>query len=334
MLGAEADQVRWLTAGTALLHFLKIVAMLSLTQADVAEAQTACPEFGFHLNESTEAAWVKVTIPAKLLDKDQAVAFIVIFEKNCKQPRILCDTAFTFPSLADGRDLFALAVRRPWTASDSLLQLIRPLVNLVFEIESVQMHRVNVWSVGSFAAGSWVPVDYWTNKPGMTAFPCQEKKEALTSAVLVVTHCAVLQFEQDRLVRWTPLSALNQLKRSKQNVLTLEWTAGTALQQFVLPDVHEFVQCVMQNSAALGISSNRRVASSVQIAEEDVSAAAMTAFPIAETVASIQELEQEGETWALMEKYQAAIEYYSAVDCGQYQEYLNKLHSLVAKTVS
>ena len=46
-------------------------------------------------------------------------------------PRLTCTSHFTQPSLADGRDLLACVLRKPWTAAISLTEVVAGLPDFV-----------------------------------------------------------------------------------------------------------------------------------------------------------------------------------------------------------
>lgn len=46
-------------------------------------------------------------------------------------PRLTCTSHFTQPSLADGRDLLACVLRKPWTAATSLIEVVAGLPDFV-----------------------------------------------------------------------------------------------------------------------------------------------------------------------------------------------------------
>ena len=100
------------------------------------------------------------------IEKTYDVEFSLLISNNypADPPRVLCNTIFTFPSTSDGRDLLPLIIRRRWVPQFTLLDVIKKLSTLVFEIESVFVHKVNLFSVGDLKLGSEFQLDFGPTK--------------------------------------------------------------------------------------------------------------------------------------------------------------------------
>ena len=308
---------------------------------------TEHPLLTISFGECSFGVQFEVTVPPEVSTKEFEVTFLLLVSDDYPStpPRILCDTAFTYPSLSDGRDLISLIFPIQRAVQHSLATIVNNLPRLIFEIESISIHRVNIFTVGGFTLGSLFDLEYWEGKENMRAFTCLEidhkSSEIIGRMALVVTHVCVLQIASEekgtgKLVKWASLNNLHSIKRSKSSpdAVTLQWTISEKpfVQCFNIPLSDEFIDLLMLNTTKMGIVVDRQLPKSGLIQEDEVSAKRIRDFDVSGMAKQITELENKvlgpEDLTSLMQHYQTAIEYYSAVNSNEYKEYLQKLHSL------
>jgi len=284
---------------------------------------------------------IKVTTPQK-------VTFSLHLEGRFpfQSPKVLCDTVTSFPSFADGRDLLYSVIKSKWSPSITTLDLIQALPEFLEETKSSD--------VGEFHLGHPMLLDTWEAKSGMKAFYAiemdpQDIKYAKEVRV-VVTHTVILQLEVTHqyegvgyLTSWATLNSLSTIKRSKSDPqkLTFEWKAiGEDLpysQVFKMPGATECVKLIGVNMKKLGTAVRGQGITESFIKEEEVKPENTTKLNIWDTLRSITHTEEDirinatlKDVEKLVHLYQTAIEYFSAMNDPQYDEFLGRLHSLLS----
>jgi hypothetical protein len=268
-----------------------------------------------------------------------------------QQPKVILSTSTVFPSLADGRNLLSHIIKKAWSEECTVLEIANLFPGFLNE-------NFNNPGTGRFHLGQCMYLRHWENREYMRLFAGQEidpqNPKFCRDRAIVVTHSMVLQLETNpqypglaHLVCYASLSSLQTVKMSKSDPekVTFEWRmpdSSTALaQQFKIKSVNAFIELLMKNTQRLGIGAERRVLRpTASISEEDVNAQALSRVKIGEINADIVQHEVDIQDEVTKEKvnelidlYQRAIEYYSALNDAKYDMYLQKVRKLWADEV-
>ncbi|CAG9334880.1 unnamed protein product [Blepharisma stoltei] len=263
-------------------------------------------------------------------------------------PRITCETIYGYPSISDGRDLLDNILKKQWTPNTTVVEIINCLKSFISELA----HNPSI-RPGSFKLGTAMSLDSWDNKRDMKCFRCIEldpqNPKFTRDRALVITHTHILQLELNslyegvgHLVCWSSLQLLSAVKkgRSDPDRLIFEWKPinnnPQLAQQFKVKDHDALIEVISENLKKLGGSVKRHVVQEVpKIKEEEVNASSLKKIKIKDILKAIANLEKETavvmnykNVHALIDYYQKAIEYYSALSDEKFEEYIQKLQKL------
>ena len=199
--------------------------------------------------------------------------------------------------------------------------------------------------LGSFHLGHPMYLSVWREQERMRAFQVMEVDGASSEErILVISEAAVLILDKNpkydeigSLQSWANLPSIENITRSKTepNKLTFQWKAMDPqppfTQIFYVPQAEQLIALVSQNLYRLNALGPRD-----WIAEEEVCASALEKVQIEEVLQSITlyeaylgDVETSDAVSRLLELYQQAVEYFSALNDPQFAVYLEKLHSLL-----
>lgn len=215
--------------------------------------------------------------------------------------------------------------------------------------------------VGKFHLGLQYDMSIWSGATPATGsiavYPCQEEKEAapgkrkaLIDVFTVITESLLLILEPDpriknvaRLIAWFTLPALEQIKRNMDSPRSISfiWRKledSDHQQEFKMQmqNSQDCIGLISKNLKALGISVSRVYEKKRKILESEVSSEAATkGINIDDLHAVIAQQEAQLAVQPtkvlvdnLMELYNKAIVYYSALSDEKHLEYLQKLQRL------
>lgn len=266
-------------------------------------------------------------------------------------PKVLLATVFAFPSLADGRNLLQGIIKKQWAEDVTILEI----ANLFPQFLSENLGKIDV---GIFELGQCFSLKTWDKKENMRIFTCQEidpqNPKFFRDRALVITHSMILQLETNKqypglghLICYASVFSLATVKvcKSDSEKVTFEWKvpeSNNALaQQFKIKNLSDFINLLMKNTENLGIVSERKqLNSNTLISEEEVGAQALQRVKIKEINNSIVEYEimiqdemSKDRINELIDLYQKAIEYYSALNDPKFDSYLQKVRKLLSDEV-
>ena len=199
--------------------------------------------------------------------------------------------------------------------------------------------------LGNFHLGHPMYLSTWNEQQRMRAFQVMEVEGSSSEErVLVITEAAVLVLEKNAtyegvgaLQSWANLPSVENITRSKSEPtkLTFQWKAMEPQppfnQVFHVPQADALISLVSQNLYRLTSLEQQD-----WIAEEEVSASALDKVQIEEVLQGITlyetyigDRDTPDAVTRLLELYQQAVEYFSAINDPQFAVYLDKLHSLL-----
>ena len=266
-------------------------------------------------------------------------------------PKVILSTITGFPSLADGRNLLQGIIKKPWSEDIPVAEIANWFPQFFNE-------NSGNYSVGRFHLGQCMSLKTWEGKERMKLFACQEidpqNPKFFRDRALVVTHSMILQLEVNQqfqgmahLVSYASLFSLLTVKvaKSDHQKVTFEWRipegVNALAQQFRINEVGEFISLLLGNSERLAITFDRKsLRPAPSISEEEVTFQALTRVKIKEITneivqheVAIQDHISKNLINELIDLYQRAIEYYSALNDQKFETYLQKVRKLLADEV-
>ena len=192
----------------------------------------------------------------------------------------------------------------------------------------------------------------------MRLFNCQEidpqNPKFFRDRALVITHSMILQLETNNsypdlahLVSYASLFSLLTVKvgKSDRKKITFEWRipdgVNALAQQFRINEADEFIGLLLANSEQVGITFDRKsLRPAPSISEDEVTAQAIKKIKIQEIMdgivkfeVAIQDEMNKENVDKLIDLYQRAIEYYSALSDPKFETYLQKVRKLLSDEV-
>ena len=241
-----------------------------------------------------------------------------------------------YPSLADGRDFLGELIGE-WQPTTTVVDIANSLLK--------QSNKQ-----GRFHLGSPMSLETWTSKACMGLFSAIEEDPQnprfYKERGLVVTHTHILQLEvspkypdMGYLICFATIQTLSAIKRTKDDPdrIILQWKSvgdcPSFSQQFKMMEGEGFIELVSNNLEKLGGSIKKKSNKPPPVLkEDDVSAQGLQKVNIEEIVKEITALEQslgakleKLKINRLMEMYSKAIEFYSAINDPQFDQYFNRM---------
>lgn len=283
----------------------------------------------------------------------ELVCFDILLEGSYpfQAPKVLCRTQLTKPSFADGRDILKEVIGTQWSPSLTMNQLIPQLPAFLVSATQAKVSSFSLSQLSDMGAlhlGHPMKLALWEGQERIRAFESLEiDEESSPLRVVVVTEVAVLVLEPSlehrdygHLVSWANFQSIERITKSRQSPdrLTFHWKAledcPACKQTLRVQETDICLELINSNMQRLGITEESRH----WIAEEDVSATALTHIHIEELLEEVQMYEgyvKVRETpeavSRLLNAYQQVIEYYSALNDPQFALYLEKMHALFLK---
>jgi hypothetical protein len=303
---------------------------------------------------------IKVTLSVDLVPAaEESVTFDVHLEGKFpfQAPKLYCRTSFTKPSIADGRDLLKDVVKINWTPSLTVSELINRLPEFVVSPTQndtvASLSTLDPLDIGQFHLGRPIHLETWDFQPHMSIFRCQELDQTLQKVrLLAVTQTVIIQLEPSphhplfgHMLSWASLYSLENIQRSKRQpeLLTFKWKQmgpEAAYEQVLLmTEAEACISLISANMRALGVLVQKRNPIAT-IKEEEVTAQSVEKVHIDEILQSIAVYEANFEgslnlqmVNSLMQLYQQAIEYLSALNDPRFDIFLDKLHVMLSNDV-
>jgi hypothetical protein len=242
-------------------------------------------------------------------------------------------------------------IKRSWSEDIPIVEIANAFPQFLNESHSNA-------AVGRFHLGHCMSLKTWDSKENMKLFNCQEidpqNPKFFRDRALVVTHSMILQLETNssypdlaHLVSYASLFSLLTVKvaKSDHKKLTFEWRipegVSALAQQFRINEAEEFIRLLLNNSERLGITFDRKnLRPQPSISEDEVTAQALKKIKIQEIMDGIVKFEvaiqddmNKENVDKLIDLYQRAIEYYSALNDPKFETYLQKVRKLLSDEV-
>jgi hypothetical protein len=242
-----------------------------------------------------------------------------------------------------------------WRPSMTLIDIIQQIPAFITEQIKASKDSLGLTHmVGKYHLGLQYDMSTWPQSQSCGIFPCQEEKEAAggtkrkgyIDVFTVVTESILLYLEPDhkiknvaRLIAWFTLPTLEQIKRNMDspNSISFIWRrledASDQHQlefKLQMQNSQDCIAMVVKHLKAMGITVNKGYEKKRKILESEVTSESATkGINIADLHAIISQQEAvlaaeptRGTVDSLMELYNKAIVYYSALSDEKHLEYL------------
>ena len=292
----------------------------------------------------------------QLIDKDEDIVFILLIKYNHPYvaPFLLCLTKFSVPELSDGRDLIEEVLNSPWPIKEKkmlkkVIKLIPGFINNYLKNVTVEK---NIKIIGKYYLDSTYELNILNLIPHLFFGDIFEivalgndKRVFDDKRILMITEGFILLFVEKsvfeiqklKLIFWGPIDSLSIIKQiNGRNVIELKWKAKkdkTTLMRLKTDKSQQIFDILME-------SLNKKKIE-YKIANES-SGAKKGEIPKIDIVAVEQEISKleikiklkgkDGSnmdnTVQLMNLYEKAVQYYSALNDYRYQIYMRKTKKL------
>ena len=211
---------------------------------------------------------------------------------------------------------------------------------------------------GQFHLGHVYDINDWTQQ-GINSyskiFDCEEQDESdqelYYARTLVITPTAMLLFEPQKhqrtygtLISWATLQSLDKLRRnlSRPGLVSFVWRHMEGKQPWVLnlliQNYDDCIGTLVSNMQNMGVGVEKNIKNQNKIKESDVTKEAIQQMDIEQILETIAVYEEALVTelslstiQTLTTLYQKAIEYYSAFDDMMFNDFLNRMQSLLQR---
>ena len=301
----------------------------------------------------------KSLINSNLVDKDEEIIFILLIKFNypISAPILFCLTKFSVPELSDGRDYLEEVLANPWIPrrKNSLKKIITLIPNFINNyLEKISKEK-DLKIIGKYYLDNnyelsilkLFPHLYFGEVIEIVAFG-NDKKVYDEKRIIMITEGFILLFVEKgifesqklKLIFWGPISSLSIIKQiSNRNVLELKWKAKkdkTSLMRLKTENDEQILEiildCLNKKKIEFKIANESSGAKKGEIPQIDIVAVEQE---ISKLEIKVKIKGKDGSnienTKQLMNLYEKAVQYYSALNDYRYQIYMRKTKKLFSQ---
>ncbi|CAD8066748.1 unnamed protein product [Paramecium sonneborni] len=248
-------------------------------------------------------------------------------------PRVHVLSHLTKPTLADGRDYIEDVLHSPWSPSILLNEIIQKLPKFLDQVRLYKDDREQLLSLGKYNLEQ--EYEGQLGLEDVEYFQCKEiiNGKSLSKIIqLSNSHILILESQNKVLIlqNYSPTKDLVKVDKIAHSVLLTWKNDDNIRQQTLIPsNIDQFMDSILLYKTG---SSGKK------IQEEEVTLQKFENFEIQKLLDQVnnyeQLLEQElnlQKLNQLMDSYQQAIEYFSAVSDEDFKEYVMRLQNLLGR---
>ena len=293
----------------------------------------------------------------KLIDKDEDIIFILLIKYNHPYlaPYLFCLTKFSVPELSDGRDLLEEVLMNPWPIKKK--KLLKKVIKLIpgfinNYLKNVTVEKKNVKILGRYYLDSTYELNLLKLFPYLflddifeivpvgndkRVFDDKRKIMITEGFILLFVEKSVFDIQKLKLIFWGPIGSLSLIKQIQgKNVLELKWKAKkerTTLMRLKTDKSEQIFEilmdCLNKKKIEFKMTNESYGAKKGELPKIDIVAVEQE---ISKLEIKIKIKGKEGSnmdnTVQLMNLYEKAVQYYSAVNDYRYQIYMRKTKKL------
>jgi len=293
----------------------------------------------------------------KLIDKDEDIIFILLIKYNHPYlaPYLFCLTKFSVPELSDGRDLLEEVLMNPWPIKKK--KLLKKVIKLIpgfinNYLKNVTAEKKNIKILGRYYLDSTYELNLLKLFPYLflddifeivpvgndkRVFDDKRKIMITEGFILLFVEKSVFDIQKLKLIFWGPIGSLSLIKQIQgKNVLELKWKAKkerTTLMRLKTDKSEQIfeilMECLNKKKIEFKMTNESYGAKKGELPKIDIVGVEQE---ISKLEIKIKIKGKEGSnmenTVQLMNLYEKAVQYYSAVNDYRYQIYMRKTKKL------
>ena len=293
----------------------------------------------------------------KLIDKDEDIIFILLIKYNHPYlaPYLFCLTKFSVPELSDGRDLLEEVLMNPWLIKKK--KLLKKVIKLIpgfinNYLKNVTVEKKNIKILGRYYLDSTYELNLLKLFPYLflddifeivpvgndkRVFDDKRKIMITEGFILLFVEKSVFDIQKLKLIFWGPIGSLSLIKQIQgKNVLELKWKAKkerTTLMRLKTDKSEKIfeilMECLNKKKIEFKMTNESYGAKKGELPKIDIVGVEQE---ISKLEIKIKIKGKEGSnmenTVQLMNLYEKAVQYYSAVNDYRYQIYMRKTKKL------
>ena len=292
----------------------------------------------------------------QLIDKDEDIVFILLIKYNHPflPPFLFCLTKFSVPELSDGRDLLEEVLKNPWPIKRK--KVLKKVIRLIPEFINNYLKTVTVDKSIKILGKYYLDCAYELNI--LKLFPYlylddifeivpvgndkrvfdDKRKIMITEGfILLFIEKSIFEINKLKLIFWGPIDSLSVIKQIQgKNIIELKWKAKkdrTSLMRLKTVKSQQIfdilMDCLNKRKIEFKLANESYGAKRGELPKIDITGVEQE---ISKLEIKIKIKGKEGSnmenTVQLMNLYEKAIQYYSAVNDYRYQIYMRKTKKL------
>jgi hypothetical protein len=301
----------------------------------------------------------KCLINSNLIDKDEEIIFILLIKYNhpITAPILYCLTKFSVPELSDGRDYLEEVLSNQWIPKrkNSLKKIINLIPNFINNYLQKISEQKDLKIIGKYYLDNsyelnvlkLFPYLYFGDVIEIVAFG-NDKRVFDEKRIIMITEGFILLFVEKsifesqklKLIFWGPINSLSLIKQiNNRNVIELKWKAKkdkTSLMRLKTPKDEEIfeilVDCLTKKKIEFKMANETSGGKKGELPQIDIVAVEQE---ISKLEIKIKIKGKDGSNIEnnkqLMNLYEKAIEYYSALNDYRFQIYNRKTKKLFSQ---
>ena len=301
----------------------------------------------------------KSLINSNLIDKDEEIIFILLIKYNhpITAPILYCLTKFSVPELSDGRDFLEEVLSTQWIPKrkNSLKKIINLIPNFINNYLQKISEKKDLKIIGKYYLDNsyelnvlkLFPYLYFGDVIEIVAFG-NDKRVYDEKRLIMITEGFILLFVEKsifetqklKLIFWGPINSLSLIKEiNDRNVIELKWKAKkdkTSLMRLKTPKDEEIfeilVDCLTKKKIEFKMANETSGGKKGELPQIDIVAVEQE---ISKLEIKIKIKGKDGSnvdnTKQLMNLYEKAVQYYSALNDYRYQIYMRKTKKLFSQ---
>ena len=301
----------------------------------------------------------KSLINSNLVDKDEEIIFLLLIKYNhpFSSPYLFCLTKFSVPELSDGRDFLEEVLSKPWIPKkkNTLKKIISLIPNFINNYLQNFSFQKDLKIIGKYYLDNIYELNVLKLFPHLffgdvieiVAFG-NDKRVYDEKRIIMITEGFLLLFVEKsvfevqklKLIFWGPINSLSLIKQiDNRNVIELKWKAKkdkTSLMRLKTEKSEEIFEILMD------CLTKKKIEFKLANESSGVKKGELPQIDIVSVEQEISKLEikikikgkdnsNAENTKQLMNLYEKAVQYYSAVNDYRYQIYMRKTKKLFSQ---
>ena len=292
----------------------------------------------------------------KLIDKDEDIVFILLIKYNHPYlaPFLFCLTRFSVPELSDGRDLLEEVLKSPWPIKrkkllKKVIKLIPGFINDYLKNVTAQKnikilgkyYLDNTYELNILKLFPYLYLDdiYEIVPVGNDKRVFDDKRKIMITEgfILLFVEKSIFEIQKLKLIFWGPIGSLSVIKQMQgKNVIELKWKTKkerTNLMRLKTEKSQQIfdllIDCLNKKKMEFNITNESYGSKKGELPKIDIAGVEQE---ISKLEIKIKINRKEGSnmenTVQLMNLYEKAVQYYSALNDYRYQIYMRKTKKL------